>query len=230
MAKFVIGAALGDLGSANAFLNPKSLQPVAASATSLRYEDAQGDGFEMTGTGFAYAGGDPVGGVVTSMAIFSAAGAPLVTITGLSTDLAVLAQVYTFSGFEAAFVLMADGNDSFVGSRNGDILLAANGNDTVKGNAGDDIIFGGAGRDVLTGGSGADHFSFARGDGKDKITDFADASLASDDHIILTTRQFNAMTVIETATGLELHFSAKDVLTVLGWTELSAGADDFLLI
>ncbi len=230
MARFVIGAALGDLGSPNTFLNPRSLEPVLATTISLRYEDAQGDGFQIHGTGFAYAGGEPVGGVVDALAVFSAAGDPLVTVTGLSTPLAQLAQVYAVVGLEAAFVLLAEGNDSFVGSRNGDILLAANGNDTVKGNAGDDYIWGGAGRDVLTGGAGADQFVFARGEGKDKITDFADASMARDDMIILSARQFNAMTVVETVTGVELRFGTRDVLTVMGWDAASVGADDFLLI
>lgn len=44
---------------------------------------------------------------------------------------------------------------------------------TLLGGAGADILRGGAGADVLTGGAGRDTFVFARGDGADRVTDFA---------------------------------------------------------
>lgn len=93
-----------------------------------------------------------------------------------------------------------DGRDSLAGGGGGDVLDAGRGHDgleggagadTLRGRSGRDDLRGGAGRDglfgdggadtlagggggdTLTGGSGADTFVFARGDGRDTITDFA---------------------------------------------------------
>lgn len=65
---------------------------------------------------------------------------------------------YTFS------LNVRDVIDRFAGSTKADVLV---------GTAGRDIIDGGKAKDILTGGKGADTFIFERGDGKDKITDFA---------------------------------------------------------
>lgn len=48
---------------------------------------------------------------------------------------------------------------------------AGAGNDKVFGSTGNDVIIGGTGNDCLTGGDGNDQFQFARGSGKDVITD-----------------------------------------------------------
>ncbi|QXI66114.1 Bifunctional hemolysin/adenylate cyclase (plasmid) [Paracoccus marcusii] len=74
------------------------------------------------------------------------------------------------------------GNDRIIGSAGANSLTAGSGNDVLSGLAGNDRLFGqagndrlqgGSGNDILTGGFGADGFLFSRGDGNDKITDFA---------------------------------------------------------
>jgi Ca2+-binding RTX toxin-like protein len=52
-------------------------------------------------------------------------------------------------------------------------LAGLAGDDVLKGGSGADWLVGGQGRDVLTGGGGADDFVFSRGDGFDRVTDFA---------------------------------------------------------
>lgn len=59
------------------------------------------------------------------------------------------------------------------------------GRNAVKGGGGDDTLWGHRGNDTLTGGKGADHFVFAKGDGRDTITDFT-AGGASHDVLDLT--------------------------------------------
>ena len=56
----------------------------------------------------------------------------------------------------------------------GDELLGSNGEDRLEGRGGDDLINGYGGDDRLYGGGGDDTFVFDRGDGNDRIYDFAD--------------------------------------------------------
>lgn len=62
--------------------------------------------------------------------------------------------------------------DRFVGTVKANRLKGTDGNDILNGKAGNDTLLGGKGDDRLTGGTGADTFVFARGDGRDTITDF----------------------------------------------------------
>ncbi len=73
------------------------------------------------------------------------------------------------------------GNDNLLSGDGNDTLFGGLGNDTLRGGAGNDLMFGGDGNDVLTsalgndrfsGGAGADDFVFAKGAGRDVITDF----------------------------------------------------------
>jgi RTX calcium-binding nonapeptide repeat (4 copies) len=65
---------------------------------------------------------------------------------------------FTNSGvFRGTFAVQGGpGNDTIVGSADGDILEGGPGNDRIFGNGGDDVIAGGAGNDKLYGGPGAD--------------------------------------------------------------------------
>jgi Ca2+-binding RTX toxin-like protein len=64
------------------------------------------------------------------------------------------------------------GSDTLKGAAGDDVLRGDKGNDKINGNGGVDMIYGGKGKDTLSGGGGADTFIFAKGDGKDTITDF----------------------------------------------------------
>ncbi|AXC49651.1 hypothetical protein DRW48_08065 [Paracoccus suum] len=58
------------------------------------------------------------------------------------------------------------------GSAAANRLFGLAGNDLLFGGSGNDRLVGGAGSDVLNGGAGYDRFVFARGEGRDVITDF----------------------------------------------------------
>ncbi|MFC1456764.1 calcium-binding protein [Microvirga arabica] len=66
------------------------------------------------------------------------------------------------------------GNDRIAGNDGQDTIRGGLGNDTIDGGSGNDLIFDGAGNDVLKGGPGDDEFSFSffRGGGRDRVTDF----------------------------------------------------------
>jgi Ca2+-binding RTX toxin-like protein len=73
------------------------------------------------------------------------------------------------------------GNDNLLAGDGNDTLFGGVGNDTLRGGAANDLLFGGDGNDSLTstlgndrfsGGAGADDFLFAKGTGRDVITDF----------------------------------------------------------
>ncbi|MEM6743818.1 MAG: hypothetical protein AAF676_08795, partial [Pseudomonadota bacterium] len=64
------------------------------------------------------------------------------------------------------------GNDVISGKGGRDVLNGGNGKDRIDGGRGNDVIDGDRGNDRLKGGAGRDDFRFARGDGKDVITDF----------------------------------------------------------
>ena len=68
------------------------------------------------------------------------------------------------------------------GTNNDDELIGSNGDDRLEGRGGDDTIDGYGGDDRLYGGDGRDTFLFDRGDGHDRIYDFADG----EDLIVLT--------------------------------------------
>lgn len=81
-------------------------------------------------------------------------------------------------------------------------------NDQIIGGSGDDFIRGGLGNDVLTGGGGHDTFIFYKGDGADRVTDFAANGNGSDiidlgafgfskfDHLASHIKQVGADTII----------------------------------
>lgn len=230
MARFVIGDTLGDLGFISDFLNPNALSPVVQTVTVDRYEDPEGDGFELGGTGFSYAGLVPIGGTVKTLDVFTAAGDPLITVTGLNTSLAQLYQVLSFGSLDLAYIYLTDGNDRFIGSANADLLESGKGNDTLIGNAGADFLHGSKGRDVMTGGAGPDKFVFAAGDGVDRITDFRDLNGPADDLIAITKNMYNTMTRTETLTGVELDFGTRGTLVVDGWHLVDVGRSDFVFI
>ncbi|UWR70227.1 calcium-binding protein [Phaeobacter inhibens] len=64
------------------------------------------------------------------------------------------------------------GHDVMRGDAGDDLLIGGRGHDTLFGSDGADRLIGQSGHDRLTGGSGGDSFVFARGSGRDTITDF----------------------------------------------------------
>lgn len=80
-------------------------------------------------------------------------------------------------------LISAGGNDVLTGGAGNDLLDAGAGNDqliggagtdVLKGGAGDDLLVGGGGEDKLEGGAGNDVYLLNRGDGADRILDYAE--------------------------------------------------------
>ncbi len=83
-----------------------------------------------------------------------------------------------------------------------DELHGMGGNDLLRGGRGDDTIIGGTGNDVMRGGQGADTFSFARGDGQDRIGDFT----PGEDTLRFTGISPREITYRDTDAGVEVRY------------------------
>ena len=72
--------------------------------------------------------------------------------------------------------------DDVIAAQSGEAtwLGGAAGNDTLNGSSAADVLHGGLGSDTLKGGDGDDVYIFARGDGKDTISDSGSASVGTD--------------------------------------------------
>ena len=103
--------------------------------------------------------------------------------------------------------------------------------DKLTGNTGVNRIDGGKGNDMLTGGAGADDFVFAKGYGKDTITDFQNGI----DDIDLRSYKFSPSKVLSMAkqVGTDVHItlSSKDGDSIIlkNFQKASLDASDFLL-
>ncbi|MDO7844607.1 pre-peptidase C-terminal domain-containing protein [Sphingomonas immobilis] len=97
----------------------------------------------------------------TFKALFGAAA--LNVSSAVDAVLSAKALTLTLSGAANA---LGTGNDL------ANTLTGNAGDNVLDGKGGNDILIGGAGNDTLTGGAGNDTFVFARGSGKDVITDF----------------------------------------------------------
>jgi serralysin len=103
-------------------------------------------------------------------------------------------------------------------------------NDTLVGSAGSNKINGYHGNDKLTGGTGYDDFVFAKGYGKDTITDFKNGV----DDLDLTAYNFaSANSVLSKATqvgdDVQIKFSATDIIILENFKLANLDASDFLL-
>jgi hypothetical protein len=126
------------------------------------------------------------------------------------------------------------GNDSLSGMAGKDWLDGGLGKDTLSGGDGADRLIGGRGDDTLSGGSGDDIFEFARGFGRDRITDFGD-SAGNEDVIQFAKaifKNFSALSGAMEQAGADVVITGtgSDVLTIKNVKLASLGADDFLFV
>ncbi|NKW78094.1 hypothetical protein HGD90_01525 [Rhodobacteraceae bacterium R_SAG7] len=104
-------------------------------------------------------------------------------------------------------LLGGGGKDALKSNAGADTLKGGGGSDVLKAGSGADRLEGGKGDDRLVGGGGADVFVFARGHGRDKITDFApgsdllDLSGARVSYDDLEISRAGKATVIDTGSG-----------------------------
>ncbi|WP_064254169.1 calcium-binding protein [Sinorhizobium americanum] len=131
--------------------------------TTYRVQFSDGSNV-YSGTGFTYEGGVPVSGTVTGIAEYDDENSAVHKLEGISISAASMvaaARTGETNDDEALILKALKGNDSVVGSEDGDHLFAGAGNDLIKGNGGDDTILSGAGADRFVGGTGRDFFTFA---------------------------------------------------------------------
>lgn len=102
--------------------------------------------------------------------------------------------------------------------------------DKLIGNSGANKIDGGKGNDTLTGGAGADDFVFAKGYGRDTITDFQNDV----DDLDLRSYKLSLSKILSMAkqAGDDVHITLvkdKDVIILKNFQKSNLDADDFLL-
>lgn len=231
MAQVTWGAALGFRGKVTDFIDFSALSPVSAGSTSFTLVDnSGGDGLTVFGTDFTYSFSGVTGGTVSGVTLFNGAHAPLITVTGLSLTATSIYDAFNTSGGLAVESLLMAGADSVTGSTKGDYIFSGAGADTIKGGAGSDYILGEKGNDVLWGGLGADTFRFRAGDGTDRIKDFHDDNLASDDRIAISQALYSHMVATDTATGVKLDFGTAGKILVDNWHVADLDIGDFTLL
>ncbi|HUH50378.1 MAG TPA: protease [Mycoplana sp.] len=102
--------------------------------------------------------------------------------------------------------------------------------DKLTGNSGANKLNGGKGNDTLTGGAGADVFVFAKGYGKDTITDFQndidDIDLRSYNYVSVDSVLNNA---VQVDTDVHITLSSTDIIVLKGFKLTDLDASDFLL-
>ncbi|WP_051000114.1 calcium-binding protein [Sinorhizobium fredii] len=143
------------------------------SSTLFKVTYSGGTVDEFRGTGFSYdAYGEPVGGTVTSYAMFYG-GQRLFLVEGASvaaTSIAAAAQTYSIDDDFDVIINALRGNDTLTGGNLADVMMGFGGNDILNGNGGadnlygydgNDTIIGGAGGDSIDGGVGSDSASYA---------------------------------------------------------------------
>jgi VCBS repeat-containing protein len=180
----------------------------ANSTPTLTLNFGNGDGFKMTGVK-SLAAADFVFAPATATVTGTDANDTLTAKDGVNT---------TLNG--------KGGHDTLNGGTDNDTLLGGAGNDVLNGKAGADRLDGGAGDDSLTGGAGNDVFVFAKGYGKDVITDFN----AAEDKIDLSAFGLGSMAKLTASAGvgsagtnaLYVDFGSGDRLTVYGLGKLTA--------
>lgn len=125
--------------------------------------------------------------------------------------------------------------DILNGDAGNDRLLGEAGADTLLGGTGDDWLDGGAAADILTGGANADSFVFRNGDGRDRVTDFAD----NEDTLVfagglwdgaMSVQAFVSTYARASRGSVTFDFGDGDLVRVDGIASLSRLYDDVLLL
>jgi serralysin len=116
-----------------------------------------------------------------------------------------------------------------VGNEAANLLFGSAFADRLEGRGGNDVIEGRGGNDTLVGGTGADLFVIRRGDGFDRIEDFA----PSQDRLVLTGFNRGADAILAAAVtdwrGVTLDLGGGDGVLLAGLTAARLSPSDFIL-
>jgi Ca2+-binding RTX toxin-like protein len=125
---------------------------------------------------FVYKGGtiDGVvrGGWGDDVYIVKAAQLNIAEESGQGEDTVFSSVDYTLQSNVENLFLKGKGNLDGIGNGGDNELYGNSGKNYLNGGDGFDVLHGGAGNDILTGGVGSDEFFFARGDGRDIVSDY----------------------------------------------------------
>lgn len=163
MAKITFDPALGDRWLEDLY-DEQSLEISRKSSSVIEYRDQFGSLILATGKGLVVAANGSIkSGTVTALSFRDATGQTLLDVSGANFSASKLKAA--FDKHESLYDLMTfvtAGNDTFVGSDNGEqITIGDNaGNDTINAGGGDDFVLGSAGADTMNGGSGYDTLSY----------------------------------------------------------------------
>lgn len=134
--------------------------------------------------------------------------------------------------------LKGDGNDNNIRGMGGNdtVIGGGTGKDVLKG--GGDWLNGGSGNGyVMTGGKGQDTFVFFDGDGKDNVKDFTDdVDILEFDSSLWGGGAMTAADLVTTYASLNgagdvvFNFGGGDKLTLTGFSDLAALADDISIV
>lgn len=130
---------------------------------------------------------------------------------------------------EVEILVLGDGGRHGIGNAVANRLRGNDFANRLDGMGGNDLIEGGRGHDTLTGGRGADHFVLRRGDGFDRIEDFA----TGEDNLVLTGFGLSANQVLARAkqltTGVEIDLGDGDGVLLWGVRLSAFSMNDLVL-
>nr|WP_314094957.1 M10 family metallopeptidase [uncultured Shinella sp.] len=151
-------------------------------------------------------------------------------VGGAGSDTA--SYFYAYKGVTASLTRPSINTNDAAGDTYSSVenLAGSSFGDKLVGNTDDNRINGYKGNDTLTGGSGADDFVFAKGYGRDAITDFQNNS----DDIDLRSYNFSSVSsvlskAVNVGSDVEIRLTSSDVIILKNFTKASLDASDFIL-
>jgi Ca2+-binding RTX toxin-like protein len=185
---------------------------IVKTSTEFKAYDDHGITIDMGGSGFAYVGGVPSGGTITSIQVIDGSFGLAYNLTKVSASAHKLLIDLELGHYTAARTLLLPGHDRITGSTGWDYLLDHGGHDRIT---------GGPGNDYMTGGGGNDTFVFRVGFSVDKISNFIFGSVANHDimelHSLPYLHSFAQLKAHEMLVGGDVVISdrAGDTITLL---------------
>jgi len=140
------------------------------------YADAGDDVFDLRGAQAISSGTTIAGGMDDDTYIVTRNDLKLEELAGQGTDTVRSSVSFTLGAAFENLVLTGNKSIDGTGSAVANIIIGNGSANTLNGMSGADTLDGGGGNDVLTGGGQIDMFVFRTRTGKDRITDFTDAS------------------------------------------------------
>jgi len=166
----------------------------------------------------------------------------VIEAAGAGIDTVVSRQTYTLGENVENLVLTGTGglsgtgnilNNAITGNAGANRLTGGAGNDSLSGEGSGDVLLGGVGDDTLSGGTGVDRFVFEKGGGRDVITDFGAGGErdALDFSVLTKISGFKAPTLVDSADGVTIHFSADQSVFLVGVhaSDLSSSGTAFFM-